>query len=235
MNWPAQLARFCDRVEAISKADAARFHGVYFIVRENEVLYVGQTRGSLYTRLGAARARHGVGFVAYLYWMADLGTENTHRLEMEAAFIDLFRPAGNKWRSEVADWARAVAVALAGTNEARAPDAPPPNCTRVAPFQGGNSPLTARQRQILDFIALNVASGLPPTVREIGHHTGISSTNGVNDHLKALERKGVITRLEKARGILLTPVGKALLSSPADAWAVETPPMMEHLGSGGGR
>lgn len=31
-------------------------------------------------------------------------------------------------------------------------------------------------------------------MREIGEHLGIKSTNGVNDHLKALERKGYIDR-----------------------------------------
>src|SRR5262249_54488693 len=36
--------------------------------------------------------------------------------------------------------------------------------------------------------------GYPPTLREIGAHMGIRSTNGVNDHLRALERKGYLTR-----------------------------------------
>ena len=36
--------------------------------------------------------------------------------------------------------------------------------------------------------------GYPPTLREIGEHMGIRSTNGVNDHLRALERKGYLTR-----------------------------------------
>lgn len=55
--------------------------------------------------------------------------------------------------------------------------------------------LTRRQQQVLDFISQCVAArGYPPTLREIGKHMGIRSTNGVNDHLKALERKGHLAR-----------------------------------------
>jgi repressor LexA len=57
------------------------------------------------------------------------------------------------------------------------------------------SELTRRQKQVLDFINSCIAHrGYPPTMREIGEHMGISSTNGVNDHLKALERKGHLVR-----------------------------------------
>jgi repressor LexA len=55
--------------------------------------------------------------------------------------------------------------------------------------------LTDRQQQILDFISSSITErGYPPTLREIGEHFGIRSTNGVNDHLKALEKKGVLRR-----------------------------------------
>lgn len=55
--------------------------------------------------------------------------------------------------------------------------------------------LTPRQRQILDYITESIQTrGYPPTIREIGDEMGIKSTNGVNDHLKALERKGHLTR-----------------------------------------
>lgn len=55
--------------------------------------------------------------------------------------------------------------------------------------------LTARQREILDYITDSIADrGYPPTIREIGKTMGIRSTNGVNDHLKALERKGFLRR-----------------------------------------
>jgi len=56
-------------------------------------------------------------------------------------------------------------------------------------------PLTDRQQEILDFIDRESAkNGYSPTIREIGERLGIRSTNGVNDHLKALERKGYIRR-----------------------------------------
>ena len=55
--------------------------------------------------------------------------------------------------------------------------------------------LTDRQRAVLDFISASIMErGYPPTLREIGNHLGIKSTNGVNDHLRALERKGYLTR-----------------------------------------
>src|SRR3954465_11463670 len=55
--------------------------------------------------------------------------------------------------------------------------------------------LTQRQREILDFISASIVErGYPPTLREIGEHFGIRSTNGVNDHLKALEKKGHLRR-----------------------------------------
>src|SRR5260221_6556164 len=55
--------------------------------------------------------------------------------------------------------------------------------------------LTQRQREILDFIQASIVErGFPPTLREIGEHFSIRSTNGVNDHLKALEKKGHLRR-----------------------------------------
>jgi repressor LexA len=55
--------------------------------------------------------------------------------------------------------------------------------------------LTDRQREVLDFITGSIRKrGYPPTLREIGSHFGIRSTNGVNDHLRALEKKGFLHR-----------------------------------------
>ncbi|HVY26795.1 MAG TPA: transcriptional repressor LexA [Polyangiaceae bacterium] len=65
--------------------------------------------------------------------------------------------------------------------------------------------LTKRQEQTLEFIRRSIESrGYPPTLREIGEHMGIRSTNGVNDHLRALERKGYLTREDmKSRALKL--------------------------------
>lgn len=67
--------------------------------------------------------------------------------------------------------------------------------------------LTQRQHQVLDFIRQSISQrGYPPTLREIGAHMGIRSTNGVNDHLRALERKGYLTR-EDMKSRALRPCG----------------------------
>jgi len=55
--------------------------------------------------------------------------------------------------------------------------------------------LTERQKMVLDFIVgFMEKNGYSPTYREIGRHMNINSTNGVSDHLYALERKGYISR-----------------------------------------
>lgn len=62
--------------------------------------------------------------------------------------------------------------------------------------------LTRRQAAILQFIIESIRdAGYPPTIAEIGLKFGIASTNAVNDHLLALQRKGFIHRSSKARGI----------------------------------
>jgi repressor LexA len=65
--------------------------------------------------------------------------------------------------------------------------------------------LTDRQKAVLDIIQGSMSErGYPPTIREIGEELGIRSTNGVNDHLKALERKGYLSReSSKSRAIRL--------------------------------
>jgi len=71
--------------------------------------------------------------------------------------------------------------------------------------------LTDRQKQILHFIVRESESrGFPPTIREIGEQMDIRSTNGVNDHLKALERKGYLIRGEQ-QSRSLVPTKRARL------------------------
>ncbi len=70
--------------------------------------------------------------------------------------------------------------------------------------------LTKRQAEILDFIIDSIHdNGMPPTIAEIGRRFEITSTNGVADHLAALERKGYIERSSKARSIRITPKASA--------------------------
>jgi repressor LexA len=66
--------------------------------------------------------------------------------------------------------------------------------------------LTDRQREILSFITTYIGEhGYPPTLREIGSRFNIKSTNGVNDHLRALEKKGYLQR-EDLKSRALRPV-----------------------------
>lgn len=55
--------------------------------------------------------------------------------------------------------------------------------------------LTDRQREVLRFIVgYYEAHGVPPSIRDIREALGVRSTNGVNDHLKAIGRKGYLRK-----------------------------------------
>lgn len=55
--------------------------------------------------------------------------------------------------------------------------------------------LTSRQQEIYEFLREKIMTrGYGPTVREIGQRFEIKSPNGVMCHLKALEKKGLISR-----------------------------------------
>lgn len=96
-----------------------------------------------------------------------------------------------------------------------------------------SSPLTERQREILDFIREKIEGrGYGPTVREIGEAFEIRSPNGVMCHLKALEKKGLIKRTGfRARAIQLMDhrspsaglplLGAVAAGSPTEAVAQE--------------
>jgi repressor LexA len=87
--------------------------------------------------------------------------------------------------------------------------------------------LTERQREILTFIVKETeVRGFPPTIREIGEQMDIRSTNGVNDHLKALERKGYLNRGEQqSRSLVPTKRARMLLGLGVkkDSGLVEVP------------
>ena len=65
--------------------------------------------------------------------------------------------------------------------------------------------LTPRQRQVLIFIQDTLAEhGLPPTRAEIAEALGFKSANAAEEHLRALQRKGVLElRPGASRGIQL--------------------------------
>jgi repressor LexA len=73
------------------------------------------------------------------------------------------------------------------------------------------SPLTKRQRQIVEFIRQRQEdSGIVPTQREIADHFHFRSTNAVRQHLRLIEQKGFLeTGDGKARSLkLVSPLQK---------------------------
>lgn len=91
--------------------------------------------------------------------------------------------------------------------------------------------LTARQRNILDYLVEHInEQGYPPSMREIGEFFGIRSTNGVSDHLRALERKGFISRsAQKGRGIQVLRTaegGDVSRATPTQAFSAPGPANM---------
>ncbi len=77
------------------------------------------------------------------------------------------------------------------------------------PTAAAKNDLTARQREILRFIVdVRERRGFSPSIRDIGKTFRITSTNGVNDHLKALVRKGCLDRdAMTARSLVPTESG----------------------------
>ena len=56
-------------------------------------------------------------------------------------------------------------------------------------------PATERQQHILSVIRQFTSErGYPPSVREIGERVGLSSSSTIHAHLKALEKRGLISR-----------------------------------------
>ena len=84
-------------------------------------------------------------------------------------------------------------------------------------------PVTARQRQVYDFINRFIEiNRQPPTIAEIGRQFKMSSSASVHSILSALEREGLIKRIPNvSRGIELvspetsTTVTRSLSSAPS--------------------
>ncbi len=74
--------------------------------------------------------------------------------------------------------------------------------------------LTPRQKEIYDFLLKTIREkGYAPSIPEIGTRFKIASTNGVSDHLKALEKKGYIHRVGKRAIEVLSAAGKSVLTA----------------------
>jgi repressor LexA len=73
--------------------------------------------------------------------------------------------------------------------------------------------LTKRQQEVLDFVRdTQHRQGTSPTLREICAHFGFASPKAAADHLRALERKGALSRLPgRARSLrVVSPLQKFL-------------------------
>ncbi len=89
--------------------------------------------------------------------------------------------------------------------------------------------LTPRQQEVLDVIVQEIeTNGFPPTVREIRDLIGVNSIRGASVHLDALEKKGFIRRLTKARGIQVLRRGDGIL----DSGEIRIP-LIGHIQAGG--
>ncbi len=81
------------------------------------------------------------------------------------------------------------------------------------------SDLTLRQQEILDFIhAQQTSEGAAPTLREIARHFGFRSMTAAADHVRALQRKGLLThrpRQARAHGVIAS-ISRGLESSIVD-------------------
>jgi repressor LexA len=77
--------------------------------------------------------------------------------------------------------------------------------------------LTPRQKAIYDFLLKTIREkGFAPSIPEIGKQFKIASTNGVSDHLKALEKKGYIRRVGKRAIEVVNFLGKAVITATRD-------------------
>jgi len=76
------------------------------------------------------------------------------------------------------------------------------------------SPLTDRQKAIYEFLLKTIREkGFAPSIPEIGRRFKIASTNGVSDHLKALEKKGYIRRVGKRAIEIVNQLGRSAMSA----------------------
>ena len=92
--------------------------------------------------------------------------------------------------------------------------------------------LTIRQQEILGYLQLHEReNGYWPSIREIQAHFGFKSTNAVMGHLRALERKGYISRVAgQARAFRVTyDTGE---DKPEDTSDVVSIPIYGHIAAG---
>lgn len=90
--------------------------------------------------------------------------------------------------------------------------------------------ITARQDEVLNFLIDTVRErGYPPSIREISAHFNMQSTQGVQRHLEALEKKGCIKRDSKARAIQIAP---HLMESRMGGEDIQMVPLLGEVAAG---
>lgn len=79
-----------------------------------------------------------------------------------------------------------------------------------------NKALTETQKNILDFLIEQIkGKGIPPTLADVAKHFGYKNRATVQQHLKAIEKKGYIRKNPKlSRGIELTLEDKFFVPKP---------------------
>lgn len=94
--------------------------------------------------------------------------------------------------------------------------------------------LTQRQLEILQFIhEQSQENGYWPSIREMQQHFGFASTNAVMGHLRALERKRVISRIHgQARTFKITDRSYLPEAEPENAIDVVDIPIYGHIAAG---
>jgi repressor LexA len=93
--------------------------------------------------------------------------------------------------------------------------------------------LTFRQQEILGYIQLHMRRHATwPSFREIEHHFGFRSTNAVMGHLRALERKGYISRVPGQARTFRINLGLDETQQPHDALDVVDIPIYGSIAAG---
>lgn len=89
---------------------------------------------------------------------------------------------------------------------------------RMPATNGRKKRLTPKQFAVFEFIRDQIStSGVPPSRKEISDHFGFSSPNAAESHLRALERKGLISTMpHQARGIRLEVTSAPKSSLPKE-------------------
>lgn len=93
--------------------------------------------------------------------------------------------------------------------------------------------LTVRQQEILGYLSLHQNEfGTWPSFREIKAHFGFNSTNAVMGHIRALERKGYISRVPGQARTFRINLALDDESMPPEAFDVVDIPVYGHIAAG---